>query len=516
MPADNTSNKWLVLFLVVIGTAMSALDSSIVNIAVAKFMTVFGASLDDVKWILTAYTLTLGAIVPLTGFLLDSFGNKRIFMFSLITFTAGSLLCGLAWSNSSMILFRIIQAIGGGLIMPVGMTMIIQAFPPNERGTALGFWGVASMAAPAIGPTLGGYIIQYLDWRLIFYLNIPLGIMGVIMAGIVLENVPGKLSAGFDYFGWAASTVGIVSILYVLGQSSLDWGAVHNPLLITLGCFSLLLFVFNELYHSNPLIELRVLKSYDYSISQIIQVVLIFAFMGGMYIMPLFLQSLRGFTAMQTGMIMLPQALASGLMMPISGKLYDKIGLKLVSVSGLCIFIASSVALALINLDTAMSSIILILTIRGFGLGLVMMPITTAGMNAVPLELAGRATALNNLIRQIAAALSVTIMTSMIQGRLNLNYERLSEQITPFNPTASGIIGQMQAMLIQNGYAAGEAKAAAISYIGGVVQKQAYVDAMDYVLAAAALVALLAIVLIIFMRSKTSDQTPTAQPAPTD
>jgi len=165
------SSKWLSLSVIVIGTFMSALDSSIVNIPISKKMAVFGASLDDAKWILTAYTLTLGAIVPLTGYLGDLFGTKRLFLFSLATFTLGSFLCGLSWSNTSMIVFRIIQAVGGGMIMPVGMTIVMQLFPSSERGTALGFWGIAAMAAPAIGPTLGGYIIGNLNWRLIFYIN---------------------------------------------------------------------------------------------------------------------------------------------------------------------------------------------------------------------------------------------------------------------------------------------------------------------------------------------------------
>ncbi|HBE80602.1 MAG TPA: MFS transporter, partial [Firmicutes bacterium] len=160
----NDSSKWLALSVVFIGTFMSTLDTSIVNIAISKMMAVFGVSLDDVKWILTAYTLTLGAIVPITGYIGDLLGYKKLFLAALVIFTGGSLLCGIAWSNTAMIVFRIIQALGGGMIMPVGMTIVMQLFSPEERGTAVGFYGVAAMAAPAIGPTLGGYIIQYMDW----------------------------------------------------------------------------------------------------------------------------------------------------------------------------------------------------------------------------------------------------------------------------------------------------------------------------------------------------------------
>ncbi|HWQ42587.1 MAG TPA: DHA2 family efflux MFS transporter permease subunit [Desulfosporosinus sp.] len=449
----DVSSKWLALFVIVIGTFMAALDSSIVNIAVPKMMAVFGVSLEDIKWILTAYTLTLGAIVPLTGYLGDIFGYKKLFLFSLTVFTIGSFLCGLSWSNSAMIVFRILQALGGGMIIPVGMTIIMQLFPPEERGTALGFWGISSMAAPAIGPTLGGYIIQNLDWRLIFYVNVPIGIFGVIMGGILLKETPRKPFTGFDYIGFISSTVGIVSLLYVLGEgSAIDWGDIKNPLLMTLGCFSLLLFVINELTHPEPLLDLRVLKSFDFSITQIIISILVFALMGGMYIVPLFLQNIRGYTAMQAGMILFPSAIATGLMMPIGGKIFDKIGAKPVALVGLVILVTSSYSLAFINMDTSKLAIILTLAIRGMGMGLVMMPITTAGMNAIPRNLAGKASALSSMIKQVSGALGVTIMTTMLQGRLDVNYSRMSEQVTAFNPAAIGVIGQLQGQYMQSGY----------------------------------------------------------------
>ncbi|MEL7568249.1 MAG: DHA2 family efflux MFS transporter permease subunit [Dehalobacterium sp.] len=503
----DASAKWLSLLVIVVGTFMAALDSSIVNIAVVKMMSVYGVSLDEIKWVLTAYTLTLGAIVPLTGYLGEVFGCKRIFLFALTTFTIGSFLCGFAWSSTAMIIFRVIQAIGGGMIMPVGMTIVMQLFPPEERGTALGFWGIAAMAAPAIGPTLGGYIIENLDWRLIFYVNVPIGILGVIIGGILLRETPRKPFAGFDYLGLISSTLGIVSLLYVLGEgSAIDWGNIKNPLLIAVGCFSLLLFVVNELTHPDPLLELRIFKNFDFSLSQIILNILVFALMGGMYLIPLFLQNLKGYTAMETGMILFPSAIATGLMMPIGGKLFDKMGAKILVLVGLVVLAISSYALAFINLEMSRSAITLILTVRGLGMGLVIMPITTMGMNAVPQNLAGKASALNNTLKQVVGALSVTMMTMMLQSRLNLNYSRLSEQVTPFNPAAGGIIGQMQYLYLQNGYASDEANGVTIYSITGLVQKQAYVDAIDYVLAFTACTVLAAIVLVLFIRSKKQEK----------
>ncbi len=501
--ADNndSANKWLILLVVIIGTFMAMLDSSIINIAIAKMMAVFGSSLETIQWVLSAYTLTLGTIVPLTAYLMDIWGNKRVFMFALGTFTLGSFLCGLAWSDSAMITFRVIQALGGGMIVPVGMTMIMQTFPSRERGMALGIWGVAAWVAPAVGPTLGGYFIENLDWRLIFYLNIPLGVLGVIMAHILLKSTPRKTSAGFDYIGFITSAAGMVSILYVLGEgAAIDWANIKNPLLLTLGGFSLLMFIINELHHPVPLLDLHLLRNLDFSISQIIQCILVLSLMGGMYLVPLFLQNLRGYTAIQTGIIMLPAALATGLSMPISGRLFDKFGAKPVVIPGMLMLLASSYALAFINLDTSKLQIIMLLTIRGLAMGFVVMPVTTAGMNAIPTIMAGKASTINNIIKQLASSLGVTILTTLLQRRLNMNYGRFVEQITSFNSTAVAWLGQYQELLLKNGYAQNDANAVTLYYVYGMAQKQAYVDAIDYAMMVTALGVLLALVLVMVMR----------------
>lgn len=496
-------NSWLALSVVIIGTFMSILDSSIVNIALPKMMAVFGVPLDDAKWILTSYTLALGAIIPLTGYLQEVFGPKRIYMFALGMFTLGSLLCGFAWSNATMIAFRIVQAIGGGMIMPVGMSIIYQIFPREKIGLALGFWGIAAMAAPAIGPTLGGYIIEKMDWRLIFTVNVPIGIVGVILAGILLKGTEKKPFKSFDIIGFLSSTIGIVSVLYVLGEgSSIDWGKIENPILMTLGCLSLVLFVVNELTHPEPLLDLRVLKLFDFSISLIITSVLTLALMGGAYVLPLFLQNVRGYTAMQTGLIMLPSALVVGVMMPISGNVFDKVGAKPIVIPGLIILAISSYALSgAINMNSSKEAIILISCLRSVGLGLAMMPISTAGMNAVSKELVGKASALNNTIRQIAGSLSITIMTTLIQSKTDYNYSKLAEQINSYNRTSNDTIGTFTKLYMHAGLPQGTAKGMAVSQLTKMVQGQAAMDAMAYSVAVTAAIVIVAIFLTLFMRN---------------
>ena len=501
---NESLSGWLALGVVIIGTFMSILDSSIVNIALPKMMAVFGMPLDDAKWILTAYTLALGAIIPLTGYLQDIFGAKRIYIFALAMFTLGSLLCGFAWSGSTMIAFRVIQAIGGGMIMPVGMSIIYTVFPREKIGLALGFWGIAAMAAPAIGPTLGGYIIEKADWRLIFNVNVPIGIIGVILAGIILKGTEKKPFKSFDMIGFISSTVGIVSVLYVLGEgSSIDWTKIENPILMTIGCLSLLLFIINELTHPDPLLDLRIFKLYDFTISQIITSILSLAMMGGMYILPLFLQNVRGYTPMEAGLIMLPGALVMGVMMPISGNLFDKIGAKALVIPGLIILAASSYELSTaINMNSSKGTIIFINCIRSVGIGLSMMPISTMGMNAVPTALVGKASALSNTIRQIAGSLSITIMSTIMQGQIDHNYSKLSEQISVYNKTSNDTISVLTKLYMHSGQPQKTAQGSAISQLAKMIQGQATVDAMAYSIAVSSLIVFVAIILALSMRTR--------------
>lgn len=501
---DSLLSSWLALAVVIIGTFMSILDSSIVNIALPKMMAVFGVSLDDIKWVLTAYTLALGAIIPLTGYLQEVLGAKRIYVFALAMFTVGSMLCGISWSNTSMIVFRVVQAIGGGMIMPVGMSIIYQIFPREKIGLALGFWGIAAMAAPAIGPTLGGYIIEKMDWRLIFNVNVPVGIVGVILATVLLKGTEMKPFKSFDIIGFLSSTIGLVSVLYVLGEgSSIDWSKLENPILMTLGCLSLLLFVVNELTHPDPLLDLSVFKLFDFTISQLITSVLTLAMMGGVYVLPLFLQNIRGYTAMQSGLIMLPGALVMGVMMPLSGNLMNKVGVKALVIPGLVILAGASYELAMaINMNSSKESIIILNCIRSVGIGLSMMPISTTGMNVVPPHLISRASALSNTIRQIAGSVSVTLMSTIIQGRNDYNYAKLAEQINVYNPTSNSTISTLTKAYMGMGMDQSTAKVSAISYIVKIIQGQAYLDAMAYAVIITVIIVFVTIFLALFMGAK--------------
>ncbi|MBN7773984.1 DHA2 family efflux MFS transporter permease subunit [Clostridium aminobutyricum] len=482
---------------------MSVLSSSLINLALPKMMSVFGVTLSDVTWVVTAYALAMGAVVPLTGFLSDTIGLKKLYVIAIFLFTLGSALSGMAWSNSSMIVFRIIQAIGGGLMSPVGMSIVYALFPIEERGKALGIWGVAAMSAPALGPTLGGYILSNLDWRLLFYINVPIGIFGTIFAVLLLKDTPRKAFEGsFDIWGFITSVTGIVCTLYVIGKwSTINWKEIHYPILLTIGIFSLILFVINELTHPNPLLDLRVLKIYNYSLSQIISCVTVLALMGGSYILPLYLQNIRGYTAMQSGMIMLPSAISAAIMMPISGAIFDKLGAKIVTIPGLIILAWGSFELSTLTTETSSSTIMIISFIRGIGLGLAMMPMSAVGMNAIPLHLTAKASALTNTFRNIFSSISVTIVATIMTSRTTINFAHLSEQITMSNQTTADAMKQLQAIYTTTGMTSTEAQVNALSTLSGIVQQQAYLDAINYATAFTAISVLLAIALVFMMRT---------------
>lgn len=323
------------------------------------------------------------------------------------------------------------------------------------------------------------------------------------MAVMFLNDTGRRVSKKFDYIGFITSTIAMVSILYVLGEgSNIDWNDIKNPMLMLLGIFSTLLFIINELGNEEPLMELRVLNNFDFSISQIIQSILMFVLMGGMYVMPVFLENIRGYTAMETGIILLPSAIGQAFMMPISGKIFDKIGAKIPGIVGISILIISSYELAFINQDTSKFYIEVIMTIRSMGIGLSFMPVTTSGLNAVETKLAGQASSLNNTIKQIAGALGVTIMTTMIQSKCNSNYGTLSDQITPFNTAASSIANQISGLYIQNGYSNIDANSVTTYTIAQFVYRQAYIDSIDYALAAATVAAGIALIAVCFIKGK--------------
>lgn len=494
---------WLALGVVIVGTFMAILDSSIVNVAIPRMMTIFGATTHEIQWVLTGYMLTMAIIIPLTGYLTDRYGSKRVYIFALTVFTIGSALCGVAWSTETMVGARVIQAIGGGMIMPVGMSMIFIMIPKEKRGFALGIWGIAAMAAPAIGPTLSGYIIQYLNWRLIFTINIPVGIIGVTLAILYLKDTGKLIRKEFDFMGAITSAICLYTLLLALSKGSdKGWNSPYIIGLFVTSVICLGLFIYIELNHREPLLELRIFKTFTFTLSIVLSSITTIAMFGVVFLMPLYMQNLRGYSPMQTGIMMLPSALVTGMMMPISGKIYDKYGAKWVTLVGIIVLVICTWQLSKLTLETPYITIVLVLTLRGFGMGLSMMPSQTAGMNDIPQRLVARATALNTTIRQVAGSIGIAILSTILQNRSIFHGVRFGENINLGSPQLVAAQMAMQRTLLQHGINPALSKNGLFTQLGGVLKNQVMMASMSDTFLIATFIAMGGIPLALLLKRK--------------
>lgn len=410
--------NFAILPVIVIGTFMAVMDGTIVNVSLPKMISVFNSSTAGAQWIVTAYMLTLGIVMPISGYLGDRLGYKRVYFAALLVFVTGSFLCGAAWSINSLVAFRVLQALGGGIMQPLGMAILYQNYPREKMGMVLGIWGISMMLAPAIGPTLGGYLVDYLSWRFIFYINVPVGIINLFMAKARLKETPLIKGHNLDVVGIITSAIGFFCLLLALSEgNNYGWTSPYIVILLFVAAFTLTIFVYNELHHAEPIMDLRLCKNYVFSISLVVSSIISIGMFAVVFLIPLLLQSILGKSAVLTGLILFPAALASGVVMPLAGKIFDRYGARTLVMGGVAILTITTYMLHGINAMTPVAVIVFWLVMRGFGMGFSFMPSTTAGMNTVPPHLVGRASALNNVIRQIASAFGITMFTSILANR---------------------------------------------------------------------------------------------------
>ncbi|HBV97241.1 MAG: major facilitator transporter [Peptococcaceae bacterium BICA1-7] len=470
---------WVGILVLVLGAFMAILDTSIVNVALPKLMAIFGVAADQIQWVMTAYMLTSGVVVPFTGYLGDKYGYKRVYIYSLVAFTLGSALCGLAWNNNSLIAFRVIQAIGGGMLIPLSMSIIFKMVPRQKIGMAMGVWGIAAIMAPAVGPTAGGYLVDYYSWHLIFTINIPIGFLAFILTYMFIEETPLIKGLKFDYLGSILSCAGLFFLLLALSQGQdKGWASQYIVTLLTLSGFLLILFCLWELQVPHPMLDIRLFKNGVFAVSTAVTSVLTVAMFAVIFLVPLYCQNLQGLTPMQTGLLMMPMALATGFTMLISGRLFDKIGALPLGVVGIIITAYFTYKLSFISLDTSFRQLQLLLVYRAVGLGLCMMPIGNAGMNTIPPFLVGRASAINNLFRSVFASLGIAMITYIMLNRQAQHAVWLSDGISLSSPASVEAYNSISAAA---GSLAGQGLGSPIAagYIGGLVQKQAMVNGIS-------------------------------------
>ena len=471
--------KWILAMVTILGVFMSILDQTIVNIAIPRLQTTFGADIHSVQWVLTAYILAQGVATPTAAFFADTLGIKRFYIISLIAFTLGSALCGLAWSLPILITFRVIQGLGGAALFPLSITLMFREFPPQERGIAMGIFGVPALLAPALGPTLGGYLVTYAGWQLIFYINVPIGILAIFLAIFLLREYRPEGQRSFDFVGFIFVALGLSTVLYALSSASTDgWGSGTVVGFLTIGLFSLAIFVAVELMLARrgrqPLLDLRLFANGPFRAGIIANTFVIFGLFGGLFLFPIYLQNIRGQSPFQAGLILLPQALASMVSVIIGGRLVDRFGVRAVMIPGLFILGLATWQLTYISIYSSYGWIQLMLVLRGLALGLTVQPLTVATMSEVrPRDLA-QASSLSTVNRAVASSLGIAILATLVQTQTQVHFGHLAEQVTASSPLGQ-LIPLIQAEFVARGADMLSAHNAALQLVALFLRREAFV-----------------------------------------
>jgi EmrB/QacA subfamily drug resistance transporter len=410
------TDRWpLALCVISIGMFMSVLDISIVNVAIPTMQNDFGVSTVDIEWVSTAYSLALGVIVPVSGWLGARVGLHRLYAWSVVGFGFASALCGFAWDLESEVAFRILQAIPGGILPVITLTMMYRVVPKDKMGVAMAVYGLSAVFAPATGPTLGGYFVEYHTWRWIFFMNIPVGIIGAVAAFMLLPKFPRADVGKFDKWGFVTIAGSLFTLLLALSKGS-HWGWDGYRVLILLTASALLFatFVIVELEVEDPLLDVRLFKIWSFTNSLLGIGIVSSAFFTIIFYIPLFMQHGQGITPMNTGLAMLPEALSMIVALPIAGLLYTKVGPRYLIVTGMLITAFGTWLLVAISSDMSRADVMLWTSIRGFGQAFVAVPIMTAGMDNVPSAKLEGASALNSVMQRVAGALGLAAVTSYV------------------------------------------------------------------------------------------------------
>ncbi|WP_135555652.1 DHA2 family efflux MFS transporter permease subunit [Paenibacillus cymbidii] len=405
------------LIAIIIGLFMVILDGTVVNVAIPGLMQEFDSTLSYIQWTFTGYALAQAAVIPLAGWLSDRFGPKNIFLISLVLFTIGSLLCALATSADMLIAFRVLQGLGGGVMMPIAMAFTYRLAPPDKVGAVMGMMGIPILFAPAIGPVLGGWLIDKVSWQWIFLINIPIGVIGMIVGLITLPKIGRTAVATLDKLGMLLGPLAFAALSYGVSEGGNSWTSERTIIGLSVGVVALLLFIVAELRKKEPLLELRVFRSFNFSRGIIIQWITQSALFGTMFLIPIFLQQAKHETALDTGLIMLPQAIAAAIFMPIGGKLSDKFGARPLVMVGMAIVTAAAWLLTGIDAASKSTEMLLPIGMLGAGMGLSMMPLNTHLIQSAPANLVSRVTALTNAAQQVVSSIAVAGLTTIMASR---------------------------------------------------------------------------------------------------
>ena len=412
----------IVAGVVMLGAVMSILDTTVVNVAIDHLAVAFHSSLTEIQWVITGYTLALATVIPVSGWAADRFGTKRIYMSSLVLFTLGSVLSGLAWSAGSLIFFRVLQGFGGGMIMPAVMTILTKKAGPHRMGRVMGVLGVPMLIAPILGPILGGWLVDNASWRWIFFINVPIGIVAFILALIVLDRDQPQPAHRLDWIGMLLLSPGLAVFIFGLAESSTyGFGSVRSWGPTLLGVVLIAAWFIHSWRTPNPLIDLRTFAHTRAGAAAGTFLLFAISVFGTMLLVPLYYQTVRGASALQAGLLLAPGGLGAMLMMPLSGKLTDRYGPTWLPATGLPFVAVGLIPFVFVGAHTSYVLLSAGNFVQGLGMGLAMMPNMTAAMQAVPSAAIARTSTAMNIIRQGGASIGTAVLSVILASAITSN-----------------------------------------------------------------------------------------------
>ena len=488
-----------ILAAMLFGMFIAILNQTLLNVALPKINTEFNISASTGQWLMTGFMLVNGILIPISAFLFNKYSYRKLFIIGLALFTLGSLVCAISFNFPIMMSGRVLQAIGAGILMPLGSNVIVTIFPPEKRGVAMGTMGIAMILAPAIGPTLSGYIVQNYHWNVMFYGMFFIGIIAIVIGLFWFKLYQSTTNPKADIPGIIYSTIGFGSLLYGFSEAgNKGWGSTEIVTMFIVGTVFIIFFILRELRMKAPMLNLEVLKYPTYTLTTIINMIVMMSLYGGMILLPLYLQNLRGFSALDSGLLLLPGALVMGALGPVAGKLLDTIGIKPLAIFGIGIMTYATWELSKLNMDTTYLHIMWIYIVRSFGMAFIMMPIMTAGMNALPPRLISHGNAFVNTMRQLAGSIGTAILVTVMTTQQTNHLSAFSEELDKTNPV---IQDHMRELAQQYG-----GESAAMKVLLEHVNKLASVEGVNDAFIVATIISAIALILSLFLQGKKKAQ----------
>jgi len=500
--------KWFVLANVMVGTFMAVLDGTIVNVGLPKIMSAFGVSLDTIQWVITAYMLAMASMLPTSGWLADKFGYKKVYFWGLFLFTTGSLLCGMSDNEVSLIMSRIIQGLGGGIVQTLGMAIVVREFPPTQRGVALGFWSIASAASVSFGPLIGGYLVDNFGWQLIFDVNVPVGIFALLVTLIIQRETKSPNRRKFDLLGFVSVSMFLPVLLYALAEgnsasNSEGWSAPYILACFAISALALTIFITRELTTSHPLINLRLLKHHNFGLGNLFMFIFGMGMFGSTFLLPLYLENAMGYTALQAGAVFLPVGIIQGCIAPLVGLTADKTNPKIPLFIGICLLSLSFYSNTHFSFMSEHNYIMIALYLRGFGMGMIFTPLNSLSLLNIPREQMAQASSITNTMRQIGGSLGIAILTTLLTARTNFHSQvygqAVDSQSEAFRDATRNMAYQFQQ---HGGGSLATAAKQSQAIISSHISTQAFIDGINDVFWIACFITILGLIPVLLMYSR--------------